>query len=554
MSVAGLLALVIVVEGKGQPHRSAHAVLTSTAPPSSLTLKPTQTRVVPRPTAVRRHVIPPLVFHGRSRAIGDLFGLGSYIAQRYPRFATPALERARLTGADWLREEFTANKLHRRSRGRHHWRVFDRVVRAETRLGFHILGLLDYNNTWTGRPHSYMPHAMMPRLIRDFTRYVTVVVRHYRHQIRAWQIWNEPDLHLFWRPHPNATDYAHLLTAAYRAVKRANPHAIVVLGGPSGSDPRGLGFISRVVQAGGKFDVLSVQPYRDIPDLQLIGEVNAVRRYRKPIWFTEMGWAGEGWCVSVCGGESSQAGRLARLYVVAAFARVQRVFWYDLRDDGAAATFEDHFGLLEHGFASKPAFVAYQMSRYYLNRGIFLGVDRLGPEVYAFRIRNHGRTFVVLWNNRLTYYGLEIPWRSREKAQVLDWSGQEVANSGHGRVSVTVPPRSVLYVVSSGFAPQLYRPLAAPTLYAVPTPTPHRAVPAKHRPRHRHPVHMKRRRHKTPPPTAHKPSPRPPSPTPTSKPRLTPTRTPTMPVPTQTPTQPPTSTPTPMPTHSISSS
>src|SRR5579884_381175 len=421
---------------------------------------------------VRHHKIAPLVFHGRTRPIGDIFGLGSFIAQRYPGYARPAVARARMLGSDWLREEFTADKLHNGPHAPYRWPVYDGVVRTEVRAGFHIMGLLDYNNTWDRHPHSYMPHWMMPRLIRDFTRYVRAVVLHYRGVISTWQIWNEPDLHIFWRPYPSAADYARLLTAAYQTIKHITPRATVVLGGPSGSDPNGVGFVRSVVKHGGRFDVLSVQPYRDVPDFSLISEVNTVRRYHKPIWFTEMGWAGERWCMTVCGPADSQADRLARLYVVGAYAGVQRVFWYDFRDDGVGANFEDHFGLLEHGFAAKPAFVAYQVAHYYLNRGIILGIDAPKPEVYAIRIRNHGRTFIVLWNNRLEDYGLSIPWRGHAQATVLDWGGRSIAQSHNGSLEVAVAPRSVVYVVPRGLGTAIRRPAASTAPWQVPSGAP----------------------------------------------------------------------------------
>ena len=393
-----------------------------------------------------------------------MYGLGSYAIQRYPSLATPALRRAKLTGSDWLREEFTADRLHHGSFAPYRWSRYDSIVRQERQMGFHILGLLDYSNTWQGyaaHNHAYMPHWLMPRLIREFAAYAYQIARHYRGTIDTWQIWNEPDLDIFWRPHPDARDYARLLRSAYFAVKRANPKATVVMGGPSGADPNGLGFIRRVVSYGGKFDVLSVQPYRDVPDLQLLSEVQSLKQYHRPIWFTEMGWAGETYCMSVCGPEYSQADRLARLYVVAAYAGVKRVFWYDLRDDGTAADFESHFGLLQWNLAAKPAYVAYHVSHYYLNRAWFLGTGHLEGQVFAFQFKKNGSKFVVLWNNSLGPYALHIPWH-QNSARVLDWGGREVGASRNGAVNVSVPARSILYIVPSTMTPHLYHPAGIP--------------------------------------------------------------------------------------------
>jgi hypothetical protein len=265
-------------------------------------------------------------------------------------------------------------------------------------------------------------------------------------------VWNEPDLRLFWRPYPNASDYVTLLNQAYEAIKRANPNAKVVLGGPSGADHNALGYLQKVVDAGGKFDILSMQPYQPVPGPQLVTQVQTLRNYGKPVWLTEMGWAGESACQNVCGSEYSQGDRLARLYMVAAYAGVGRLFWYDLRDDGTAANFEDHFGLLHHNLAKKPAYSAYRLSLFLLDNARLLGVAKLRPEVYAFEIRNHGKVFDVIWNNDLQSYPLNMTWKGRP-ASVLTWRGFQFTRGTTTAVRMEVRPRSIWYVVPPHFAP-----------------------------------------------------------------------------------------------------
>jgi Glycosyl hydrolase catalytic core len=407
---------------------------------------------------VASYGIPSSSFHGRQFDVGDLFGLGTYAAMRYPGIARPALYRAHLTGADWVREEFTADRLHLGTNAPYQWWRTNAVVGLERRFGFHILGLLDYNNTFGPHTHGFMPHWTLRRYVADFVRYVQAIVKHYHNSIHAWQIWNEPDLNRFWSPRANPEDYAHLLTASYRAIKAIDRHATVVLGGPAGTDQHPLRFIWRVVSAGGKFDVVSIQPYRDAPDMQLLHEVVSLRRYHKPVWFTEMGWAGGRLCVATCGDVDSQADRLARLYVVSVLGHVQHVFWYDLRDDGTGPGFEDHFGILDSTLAAKPAFLAYELSHFYLNRARFLGVDELQPEVYVFELRKRGVTYYLLLSNRLGACILSIPWRGSIPALALDWAGREVSQSKHQMLQLVASPRSILYLVPQTFIPKTYMP------------------------------------------------------------------------------------------------
>src|SRR5918994_916710 len=49
--------------------------------------------------------------------------------------------------------------------------------------------------------------------------------------IRTWQLWNEPNVPIFWLPNPRAAQYQSLLVAAERAIHAVDPGAQVLLGG-----------------------------------------------------------------------------------------------------------------------------------------------------------------------------------------------------------------------------------------------------------------------------------------------------------------------------------
>ncbi|HEY6551249.1 MAG TPA: hypothetical protein VIY71_08640, partial [Solirubrobacterales bacterium] len=49
--------------------------------------------------------------------------------------------------------------------------------------------------------------------------------------IRSWQIWNEPNFLLFWRPRPSPGGYAHLLGVSARAIRGVDRGAQIVAAG-----------------------------------------------------------------------------------------------------------------------------------------------------------------------------------------------------------------------------------------------------------------------------------------------------------------------------------
>ncbi len=60
-------------------------------------------------------------------------------------------------------------------------------------------------------------------------QFVYRVVTRYKANVRAWEIWNEPNLDGFWKA--DAKTYAQLMRVSYQAIKAADPTAIVVFGG-----------------------------------------------------------------------------------------------------------------------------------------------------------------------------------------------------------------------------------------------------------------------------------------------------------------------------------
>lgn len=356
-------------------------------------------------------------------------------------------------------------------------------MNQERRDGLNVLGLLDYSNTWGYPDHGWMPHADMRRLIADYTAYVYAVVRHFRGRIRAWQIWNEPDLPMFWKPAPNPSDYARLLDAAYGAVKRADPTSVVVMAGMSGVD---LPFLRAVVARRPRFDVISIHPYRTAPENQLIAEVKSLRSMRRPIWFSEIGWPAGAGCYVVCTDEAAQAAYLVRFYALAAATGVQRVFWYDLRDDPhTPASPEAHYGLLRRDLSAKPSFLAYARLTRLLAGARFERADGLGTSgLYAVRFRTPGGPLAVLWNVGPVTRIVRLRWRADQASVIgLDDTLLDRPEVVRGRVTVEVGTGAapVFVVVRHPLlrlpplGPLLhFAPPATPTPTAAPRPTPTR--------------------------------------------------------------------------------
>ncbi len=178
--------------------------------------------------------------------------------------------------------------------------------------------------------------------------------------IEYWQVWNEPNVPLFWYPQPSAMEYVRLLKMAYTAIKEANPQAIVISGGPTGINPPKQ-YLRDMYAAGARnyFDVLALNPYGqpNDPDVYLKSYLlfmkNIMETYGDldtPIWITEIGWPTAPEAFGAVS-EDQQAEYLRKTYEIAkSLDFVKKVFWYRLQDVGG-----DGMGIL-----GKPAEDVYR--------------------------------------------------------------------------------------------------------------------------------------------------------------------------------------------------
>ena len=195
--------------------------------------------------------------------------------------------------------------------------------------------------------------------------------------IRAWQVWNEPNLPGYWPEGPDPAEYAELLGPVADAIRRADPDARVVSAGLSESR-FGIPFREYVTGmfeagAGDSLDVFALHAFaRDAPGSvaalestrALLGELGS----SAPIWITEVGWASSGPASPFTVGPEEQAERVSE--ALAAFHSRRRelglegVIYYNWRDapvyEGGQDFFGLHTGLVDIDGKPKPALDAYR--------------------------------------------------------------------------------------------------------------------------------------------------------------------------------------------------
>jgi hypothetical protein len=295
----------------------------------------------------------------------------------------------RSAGVRVIRQAFHWDRIER-APGEYDFEEYDAYVEAVAGAGMELLPIL-YTPPLFRAPSGPERGTYPPDRPEDMGEFAEQLVRRYgpggdfwssnpdvpKVPIRAWQVWNEPNLPVYWPDGPDPAEYADLLEAVAEGVKRADPEASVVSAGLSESR---LGipfrdFVEGMFEAGAgdSLDVFALHAFaRDTPGSVgaaesargLLGELGS----KAPIWITEVGWASGGPASPFTVGPEGQAERI-RETLTTFWRRRQElglrgVIYYNWRDapvyEGGQDFFGLHTGLLELDGRPKPALAAYR--------------------------------------------------------------------------------------------------------------------------------------------------------------------------------------------------
>ncbi len=267
----------------------------------------------------------------------------------------------------------------------------DQIVELAAERGLTLLPTVIYAPTWDAGSNPTGGLAP-PATPGPYANFLTTLINRYgphgsfwtahpgspKDPIRSWQIWNEPNLTLYW-PNHFARGYVALLRAAHGAIKRADPGAKVVLAGLTNFAWTALHQIDTQPGADQLFDVLAVHPYSSDPT-NVMTYMKLFHRAavhdglaRKPLLVTEFGFPSAlGQSAGGFDWDTTQAGEareLAQLIPMMAAARNQLnlagIYYYTwIGDEYRGASPWAFAGLLRYKtggrIVAKPALASFK--------------------------------------------------------------------------------------------------------------------------------------------------------------------------------------------------
>jgi len=310
----------------------------------------------------------------------------------HARSIRPAeVERIAAAGLREIRTTFSWHRVQPERDGPWDWEGYDALMESSAEHGVGVIPVLIGTPRWAS--DSYQRQPLTKAGIAGLNEFVRLAVARYgpkgrfwrrnpdlpHRPLRAWQVWNEPNLNAFWAGRLDPRAYAELLRTVRGEILEVDPRARIVLAGM----PRSvvdypideyLADLYRLPGFAKLFDVAAIHGYAQdagglaglISDTRALLDRNGDRE--KPIWITEFGWSAAGPArdrmrVRDRVGQARELRAAVQMLRRRARPdRVEKAIWYDLRDTRKPPDEPDRFvyhtGLFDLEGRPKPAWSA----------------------------------------------------------------------------------------------------------------------------------------------------------------------------------------------------
>jgi polysaccharide biosynthesis protein PslG len=356
------------------------------------------------------------------------------------------LDMIAAAGLKFIRMDFVWHDIER-TKGIYDWSAYDELTSNLKKRGLRALYILDYSNPLyenvvdskdplTGESRRGIAAPCHTESVEAFARWAAAAATRYKGNGIIWELWNEPNI-TFWMPAPDVAQYLKLVFATCKAVRAADPGAVII--GPATSQVP-LPFIESFLSSGimQHIDAVSVHPYRDYskpPETasedytkirELIDRYSAGGKSKIPVISSEWGYASATKGISV----SVQASFIVRMQLANLLYGIPLSIWYDWKNDGKdPGNFEHNCGTVTFDLEPKPAYEAVktmnsELKDYALLKRIELNSDK--DYVLVFR-NKEGRFKLSAWTLGQPHtVNLEKIVAEAAKSTGCDWQGNPV--------------------------------------------------------------------------------------------------------------------------------
>jgi hypothetical protein len=386
-----LLALFALCVLPAAPAQAQLACIPGIVLPGCPTPEPPEPETKPPPQYPEPEAACPVERRTRRAFFAGVYADDVFVGG--PRYRDCELNDQVRAGVTTIRAQFLWNHVEReRNPGVFDWRFYDAYVGALARHGIRFLPLVltPPKHRSTAPPGHPREPFFKPKSNAELAGFVAAGVRRYGPRgefwtshpdvpylpVRMWQVWNEPNIPIFWPTGPSAREYVQMLAEVARAVRAVDPNAEIVSAGIPDSRlgiPM-LRYVRQMMRAGARrhMNTLALNPYsRNTKGVtaQLVAARRLLDRMggrRIALRVTEAGWASGGPRHAFNRGPVGQARRLRvmfrELYKRRRALKLRGVIWFNWRDTPPyrADFWGLHTGLKLLDGTPKPAYAAFR--------------------------------------------------------------------------------------------------------------------------------------------------------------------------------------------------
>jgi len=328
-----------------------------------------------------------------------------------------------------------------KSPGEYDFSQLDLLISDLEQHNIRLMFIIDYGNALYDE--GLAPHTNEGRAA--YARFCTELAKRYAGKNIVWELWNEPNIDPFWKPHPNVDDYMAWCKAVVPAIREVDPNACIIGPATSGFD---LSFLESCFKQGllELIDGISVHPYRNVR----LGPETAADEYNILSTLIEQ-YKPEGEVISIISGEwgystthlsqELQGKYLVRQWLSNMAHNIPISIWYDWHDDGQNPQNAEHnFGTVTWDYQPKPAYIAMKTLISQLNG--FMPIGRIGMgdmNDYVVVFRSGDQVKLAIWTTTQPH---EIDFRADLKvANIVDYMGRSCELPKKSKLLVDNGPR-----------------------------------------------------------------------------------------------------------------
>jgi len=148
-------------------------------------------------------------------------------------------------GASWIRVDFSWRVIQPDDPNNYDWDLYDRLVRAANDHNLKILAVINYTPAWARESQcaelvrrEESAQKCIPRSNEEFATFSRALAIRYKDtNVRAWEIWNEPNLTGHWKSAQagaiavNPEKYANMANAAASQIRHNYEDSVIIAGG-----------------------------------------------------------------------------------------------------------------------------------------------------------------------------------------------------------------------------------------------------------------------------------------------------------------------------------